>query len=153
MKKYAYVTSLLAILFAPAVVLTAQTDQAGPFIGTWQLNVAKSKYSPGPAPKSQTVTVAPEGKTTVEEVDAQDKNVTWSFTPSGDTAVPIEGLENSTVTEKRSGNTVDHVWKIQGGNTKGHGVISKSGKTMTYTMTGTDGQGRPVHNVSIFEKQ
>ncbi len=28
--------------------------QADPFIGTWVLNLAKSKYQPGPAPKTQT---------------------------------------------------------------------------------------------------
>ena len=27
---------------------------ADPVLGTWELNVAKSKYNPGPAPKSQT---------------------------------------------------------------------------------------------------
>ena len=27
-----------------------------PFVGTWTLNVAKSKYDPGPAPKEQTAT-------------------------------------------------------------------------------------------------
>jgi hypothetical protein len=29
--------------------------QSDPFAGLWQLNVAKSKYSPGLPPKSQTV--------------------------------------------------------------------------------------------------
>ncbi len=153
MKKYVYAISLMALLFASALVVSAQTDQANPFIGTWHLNVAKSKVSPGPGPKSETVTVAPDGKTTVEEVGPQGKSFSWSFTPSGDAVVPIEGMENSTVSEKRSGNTVDHVWKVRGRNTKGHGVISKSGKTMTYTQTGTDEQGRPVHNVLIFERQ
>jgi hypothetical protein len=35
----------------------------------------------------------------------------------------------------------------------GHGVVSKDGKRMTYTMNGTDDQGKPVHNVLIFEKE
>ena len=37
-----------------AVLATAQSKD--PFVGTWRLNVAKSKYSPGPPPKSQTTT-------------------------------------------------------------------------------------------------
>lgn len=153
MKKYAYGISLMAALFASALLLTAQTDQNSPFTGTWKLNVAKSKFSPEPGPKSETVTIAADGKVSVEEVMADDKTVNWSFTPSGDTAVPIEGLENATVVSKETGNTVDHTWKIGSGTEKGHGVISKNGKTMRYTMTGTNAQGQPVHTVAIFEKQ
>ena len=33
-----------------------------PFSGTWKLNLAKSKYEPGPAPKEKLITVV-EGKT------------------------------------------------------------------------------------------
>lgn len=152
MKKYAYGISLMAALFASAVLLAAQANQNSPFTGTWKLNVAKSKFSPGPAPKSETVTIAADGKVSVEEVTADDKTVNWSFTES-DTAVPIEGMENSTVITKRSGNTVDHTWKMGTGAETGHGVISKNGKTMKYTMTGTNAQGQTVHNVLIFEKQ
>jgi uncharacterized repeat protein (TIGR01451 family) len=31
--------------------------------------------------------------------------------------------------------------------------MSKDGKTMTYTTTGTNAQGQPVNNVLVFEKQ
>ena len=38
-----------------AIVLVATAAQAADnFLGTWTLNIAKSKYDPGPAPKSQT---------------------------------------------------------------------------------------------------
>jgi hypothetical protein len=39
---------------------SAQTAQNDRFVGTWKLNVAKSKFSPGPPPKSATVTIAPD---------------------------------------------------------------------------------------------
>jgi hypothetical protein len=154
MRKYVHQTLLLATLLASALILAAQTDQGNnPFVGRWQLNVAKSKFSPGPPPKSETVTIAPDGKVTVEGVDPQDKSFQWSYTRSGDAAVPIEGMENATVMEKMSGNTVDHTWKVGGGNTTGHGVVSKDGRTMTYTQNGTDHESHRVHNVIIFEKQ
>jgi hypothetical protein len=35
----------------------------------------------------------------------------------------------------------------------GKNVISKNGKTMTYTLTGTGSDGKPVHDVEIWEKQ
>lgn len=153
MRKCVYTISLLTVLFASAVVLAAQTNQNNPFTGTWKLNVAKSKFDPAPGPKSETVTIAPDGKVSVEEVTPDGQTVNWSFTPSGDTAVPIEGMENATVVSKQSGNTVDHTWKIGSGTETGHGVVFKSGKTMKYTMTGTNAQGQEVHTIAIFEKQ
>lgn len=93
------------------------------------------------------------GKPPVEEVDREGRPFHWSFTPSQGVAVPIEGMENSTVEEKLSGNTIDHTWKRAGWNTHAHGVLSKDGKTLRYTEQGTDNQGRPVHTVLIFEIQ
>ncbi len=50
--RLARVTMVLsAAVLAGALSATAQSD---PFVGTWRLNVAKSTYSPGPAPKSIT---------------------------------------------------------------------------------------------------
>jgi len=94
-------SSLMAILFASTTLIAVQATQTDPFAGTWKLNLAKSKFNPGPAPTSQTVTIAPDGKTTVEEVTPDGKTSSWSFTPAGDTAVPIQGRENSTVISKR----------------------------------------------------
>ncbi|HEY6989877.1 MAG TPA: hypothetical protein VH369_15895, partial [Bryobacteraceae bacterium] len=85
--------------------------------------------------------------------DADGKAITWSYNPTENTAVPIEGMENSTVVEKLSGNTVDHTWKMGNGTETGRGVVSKNGKTMKYTLIGTNAQGQKVHGVYIFEKQ
>ena len=153
MRKYVYGISFAAALLSSAVLLAAQADQSSPFTGTWKLNVSKSKFSPGPAPKSETVTIAADRKVSVETVGADDKTISWSYMPAENTAVSIEGMENSTVMEKTSGNTVDHTWKMGDGNETGHGVVSKNGKTMKYTMTGTNAQGQPVKNVYIFEKE
>ena len=54
----------VAVLLSAAVlvwvfVATAQSD---PFVGAWRLNVAKSKYSPGPTPKSITSTYEAAGQ-------------------------------------------------------------------------------------------
>ncbi len=144
--------SVIAAVFASAVLLAAQTSENDPFVGTWKLNVAKSKFNPGPAPKSETVTITPD-KVSVEAVNTDGNTVNWSYMHSGETAAKIDGMENSTVMEKRSGNTVDHTWNMNGNTETGHGVISKNGKTMKYTMTGTNAQGQKVHNVLIFEKE
>jgi hypothetical protein len=87
-------------------------------------------------------------------VSADGKSSNWSFAPSGDgKSVPIEGLENSTVSEKRTGNVVEHDWKMNGEKLKGRGVLSSNGKTVTYTQNGTDKEGHPVHNVRVYDRQ
>jgi hypothetical protein len=90
----------------------------------------------------------------IESPDRQGKAYIWSYgKQSGDAAVPIEGTDGGTVVGKMSSSTVDHVWKIAGGNTRGHGVVSKDGKTMLYKQDGKDGQGHTERNVIIFDKQ
>jgi len=36
--------------------------QSGPQIGTWKLNLQRSKYIPGPAPRSMTLNIAQDGQ-------------------------------------------------------------------------------------------
>src|SRR2546427_13275241 len=48
------VAILIGVLTLPGTLLS-QTQAA--WVGTWKLNLAKSKYSPGPPPKSATVKV------------------------------------------------------------------------------------------------
>ena len=55
------VTMILALaLLAGGAPTTAQSKD--PFVGTWRLNIAKSTYSPGPAPKSQVSTYEAAGQ-------------------------------------------------------------------------------------------
>jgi hypothetical protein len=41
-------------IFAAVLAGTMLAQPTDPQVGTWKLNLAKSKYSPGPAPKSAT---------------------------------------------------------------------------------------------------
>jgi hypothetical protein len=53
--------------------------QSSPLLGTWKLNLDKSKYTPGPPPRSQTNTFQQDGqdiKLTVQVIDAQGKQTT-----------------------------------------------------------------------------
>jgi hypothetical protein len=65
-------------LLSVGVTVMGQSSDAltGNLLGTWKLNVEKSKYSPGPAPKSQiSKWELGEGglKTTVDGIDGQGK--------------------------------------------------------------------------------
>ena len=48
----------LALLIATGQALAQATD---PVVGTWELNLAKSAFTPGPAPKSETRTYEASG--------------------------------------------------------------------------------------------
>ena len=69
-------TGMTLLGLAIAGVPQPSFAQSDPALGTWQLNVSKSKYSPGPPPKSSTVTVQAVGqnhKLTGVTIDAEGK--------------------------------------------------------------------------------
>ena len=49
---------------APHMVAVVSSQSPDPAIGTWRLNVSKSRYEPGPAPKKETITFAQVGSDT-----------------------------------------------------------------------------------------
>jgi hypothetical protein len=135
----------------------AQTD---PVIGTWKLNLAKSKYSPGPPPKSQTVTYEAVGqgiKLTVKIMDADGKPIDIQATANYDGKDhPITGDPNvDTIAWKRiDAYTVESTRKKAGKvMVIATSVISKDGKTRTVTEKGVNAKGEKINNTAVFEKQ
>jgi hypothetical protein len=129
-------------------------------MGTWKLNVAKSKYSPGPAPQALTVKVEPSGqgeKVTAEFVNADGTRTTTQYTANFDGKDnPLTGSQIAdTVSLKRiDARTTDRTDK-KGGKVAQtlRRVVSKDGKTMTVTTKGTNAQGQAVNNVAVFAKE
>ena len=70
----------MVLLFTSAASHVLQSAEAAdPIIGVWKLNLARSKYVPGPSPKSETRTYrqTPEGIfCTIDRVDANGKHIT-----------------------------------------------------------------------------
>ncbi len=146
----------LALLF----VVSGTANAADNWLGTWKLNVAKSKYSPGPAPKSFTAKIeAWEGgiKVTTDGVGADDKPTHIEFAAKYDGKdYPYKGNPNiDTVALKRiDDDSYEGITKLKGkvmGTSKT--VVSKDGKTRTQTQTGTDAQGRTVSNTVVSDRQ
>jgi hypothetical protein len=127
-------------------------------LGTWRLNVAKSKFVPGPAPKSSTVIYSAAGqglKTAVEAVSATGK-LNWEYTtnfdgkPSSVTGNPDADMA---VVKRIDANTVEIAQTLKGKPTlMVRRTLSADGKTMTVTQTGTDAKGQKVNNVLVFER-
>jgi hypothetical protein len=141
--------SILLIVFAYGITLSAQS--ASPFEGKWVFNADKSIFSPGPLPKSETLTFA-NGNATVEGVSPQGKPFLYYWTPTPGQAVPVTGgLPELTVETKESGNTLVHMWSDRSGTSYGEGQISADGKSIRYVLIGTR-RGNNVYEVSVFDK-
>jgi hypothetical protein len=155
---FGVVVTLGVVLGAGIVRVAAQASDAR--IGTWKLNVEKSKYSPGPAPKSETLKIEAAGegeKATTEGVNAAGTATKTEYTAKYDGKdYPLTGSQNvDTVSLKRiDARTIERT------NKKGEKVVttvtqvlSPDGKTMTSTVKGTNAQGQVVDNVVVWEKQ
>lgn len=145
----------ILLALALSCALGAQSADSNSAVGTWKLNVSKSKFNPAvAAPKSATVTIGEDRKISVREVGEDGTERNYSFTPIEGTAVPVEGMEGTTITEKRvDDRTVEHIWKMSDSTMTGRATISQDGKTMTYDLTGAAPDGTAVHNVEIYERQ
>ena len=145
-----------AVLFAAASACLAADDAS---MGTWKLNEAKSKFSPGAA-KNTTVVYEAAGdsvKVTVDGVGADGKPSHNEWTGKFDGKdYPVTG--DSSV-DTRSYKRVDaHTLKLT--NKKGDKVImsgtatvSADGKTRTVTTSGTDASGKKVSATAVYDKQ
>jgi hypothetical protein len=157
MKRVLFALSLLVLSSVPLLA------QDNPFVGTWKLNLAKSKFEPGPAPKSQTRTVVTQGdgaKYTFDGVAADGTPFSYSFTvkydgkdypvtgtgmPAGaDTiAIKLVGTNKAEATQKKGGKEV----------AKAEAEVSKDGKVSTVKIKGKTVDGKDFHSETVYDKQ
>ena len=155
------------LVFFAAVVLAALVTgvllaQSDPFVGTWKLNTAKSKYSLSPAPQNMTQTVEAQGngvKVSSEGTAADGSHTAYSYTanydgkdspisgtgPAGADAIALKSINpnTTTLTLKKAGKVIR----------TGRSVISKDGKVRTITAKGTNANGQPGSDVIVYDKQ
>src|SRR5438552_10370459 len=129
----------LAISFLAGVVCFA----ADPQIGTWKLNEAKSKVTPG-VQKNTTVmyeTVGGRVKVTVEGIDGKGKSTHNEWTGKYDGKdYPVTGDPTSDTRSytKVNDQTLDFAVKKSGKTTvTGRVVVAANGKSRTVTTSGT----------------
>ena len=154
------VRAVLAIVSATGGAAIAAAAAPDPVIGTWQLNVSKSKFTPGPAPKSETRTYSQSGPSitlVIKRVGADGNEMTsqatyqldgkdypWTGDPSFD-SLSVKQVDSNTVkfTQKKAGKVVS----------TGSRTVSKDGKTLTLKSKGTTAKGEKSENVGVFDKQ
>ncbi|HUC73680.1 MAG TPA: hypothetical protein VMS04_00220 [Vicinamibacterales bacterium] len=135
------------------------TRTEDPILGTWQLDVSQSKYTPGPPPKSErrTYDPAPDGlKVTITRIEADGHPTSIEYTADYNSMeYPVSGSsEVNTIALRRvdvytAEATLAHAGKVMGAARR---VVSKDGKTLTISLEGTDSRGR-FNNVSVYTRQ
>ena len=156
MRKSLLVGSLCSVMILSGSMALAADN----WIGTWKLNVAKSKYTPAPGPKSLTLKfeATPAGiKLSSDGVNAEGtatkgsytskfdgKDVPWAGNPDADTASAKKVDDNSYVNTWKKGGKAVMTAKV---------VVSADGKTLTVTQTGKNAKGEDVNYTAVYEKQ
>ena len=150
-------TALLALALTTAAAFGADNT-----LGTWKLNVAKSKYTPSPMPvKSLTVTRdASDGgskqTTTGERTDGTAINATYTAKYDG-TEVQVTGNApyDMIAVKQVNANTLTDTRRKTDGKYRGTSrlVVSNGGKTMTTTTKGTNADGKEFTQSFVFDKQ
>lgn len=155
MKRRIVVFAALIIVLAAGSVLMAQSN---PFVGTWKLDLASSKYNPGPAPQSQTRTWDASGMVMVNGVGATGKPFSYGYTIKGDgkdypTMGAIPNKADMISTKKVDANKYEATFKKAGKEVETTTfTVSNGGKTLTIDAKGTPEAGF-VENVQVLEKQ
>ena len=164
-------TVVLALSLTALVSVAAAQTTDKSYFGTWKLNVAKSKFEPGPGPKEQTRIHEDAGngaiRITTKGVGAQGNPTSTTYTymldgkdypvtntskppagapaPAGQATISFKAVDAFAVTftQKTDGKVVG----------TGSRTVSKDGKTMTITTKGTNQQGQPTSTSQVWEKQ
>ncbi len=151
---------VFALAVAVAFPLLAEDN---PFLGTWKLNTAKSKYVGAPAPKSQTRTVAAQGngvKYTFEGVAADGTPFAFSFvtyydgTEAAVTGTGIPAGADSISLKRVNAHKVEGTL-LKGGKEVGKvtAEVSKDGKVATVKGKGKTVDAREYSTESVYDKQ
>lgn len=153
MKRNVVLTALVMCLAGVTAAVAAD-----PQMGTWKLNEAKSKFSPG-APKNMSVVYEMAGesvKVTVVGVDGAGKPARNEWTGkfdgkdyplTGDPASDMRSYKKvdahtMTLTQKKDGKMT----------TTGRIVVAADGKSRTVTTTSTNAQGQKVSTTAVYDK-
>ena len=151
-------TSIL--LIGVTLLTVTSVSAADQSLGSWKLNMEKSKFSPSAPVKSlTTVREASDGgvkvTTTGERADGTPINASYTAkydgNPSPVTGAPYDSIAIKqvnahafTATQKSSSTKYSTTLRS---------VIAADGKTMTNTVKGIGADGNPVRYTMVYEKQ
>jgi hypothetical protein len=148
-------TTIALLGLAVAALPQVGFAQSGSLIGTWRLNLDKSKFSPGPPPRSATLTYTQDGqniRNTAQGIDAQGNAISavlmhiYDGQPHPSTGSQVS--DASAYTRIDANTFIFSRSKVGKLVSTGNGVISPDGKTLTITTADTNG-----NSVAVYDKQ
>jgi hypothetical protein len=160
MKRSLAFFAVIVVCFALAGSSFAQSTA---FVGTWKINLEKSKYPAGMAPKSLTRTLTADGDNVTYKFegegpdgaafsygwtckyDGKDSEVSGTGMPLGADHIAIKQLNSHmlSATLKKGDKAVG----------TSSATVSHDGKTLTLTSKGMDANGKPLKTVAVYDKQ
>ena len=156
--RQSFVTTMIGVALCAMAAFGADNS-----IGTWKLNMEKSKYGPASMPVKDLTAVREAADNGVKvtntgtRTDGTAINATYTAKYDGSpSAVTGSGALYDTISIKQvNANTFTDTRKKTGGqyHATGRAVVSKDGKTMTWTSKGMDADGKPFSATFVYEKQ
>jgi hypothetical protein len=153
------VVSFIAV--STTAALTAQSTspkEPDRLVGAWRLDVAKSRYRPGPAPTSETRTYVREGENVLgvilrEFADGRRERI--EYTANYDREYPVTGTEDydhvvlKRIDRSTSEAVLSHAGRVFG---TARRVIAADGKSMTITFRRDSDTGVSVLNFAYYDR-
>jgi hypothetical protein len=154
-------TMFKTLLVATIIAIgTGTALAADAVVGTWKLNLAKSTFSPGPAPKSQTriYSQSAQGITVIVKTtaaDGKDSSTTLTYKEDGKPYPASGSPDFDMVSVTRVDALTAHSSQMKAGATVGSAVrtVSKDGKTLTFAQKLTHANGTKYDDVSVYDRQ
>jgi hypothetical protein len=153
--------AVVLTVLATTNLLAQDTDKA--YFGTWKLNVAKSKFEPGPGPKELVRIHEDAGagqiRITTKAVNQDGTAGSTVYTYRGDGKDNLitggRGTPVMIAITAVDAYSVTYAQKLPDGRVvaTGRRTLAKDGKNMTITATGTNPQGEKTSSTQVFEKQ
>lgn len=149
---------VVALLGPWAMDAVAQTPVV--WLGTWKLDVSRSRFDPGPPPRSQIIrNVSTNGDgftstTEMENAEGKPFRTEYFARPDG-TEYPYKGVADETISLTVVDGR-DSTWVVRKGGrvlVEGRTIYSRDGKTRTQTHTRIDDKGQKHENVLVFHRR
>ena len=138
---------------------SAKSDEDRLLLGTWKLNLAKSKYRSGPPPQSQTRTYESQGesvKATIHTTYADGRSTTVGYVANYDSleyavsgSPDVDTIALKRVAPRSAEATLTHAGRIIATASR---VISDDGNMLTITYQGMQ-LGAQVDYIAVYDKQ
>ena len=148
------------LIVATAATIPAQNSRASDdlLLGTWKVDLAASRYSPGPAVREETRIFIRDGegiRGRIERVHADGRKETVDYRADVGHSVPVYGARGfdairlTRVDARTTEGVLSHAGRVFGHSRR---TFSSDGRTMTITFRREE-PGDMVNNVAVFRKQ